>query len=178
MMGFTTIDALGAKALLEKGEAILIDVREPVEFSNLSIENAILKPLSMISDSDISSDSPKKIIVQCRSGKRSQTACHQYSKAHPHIEFFNLDGGILAWQKAGFKTISKNKSKVLPLDRQVQLTVGSMVFLGVIFGYFFNPNFLIIPLFFGAGLMFAGLSGTCGLAMFLAKMPWNQVGNK
>jgi hypothetical protein len=38
-----------------------------------------------------------------------------------------------------------------------------------------HPNFAALPAFVGAGLMFAGITDTCGMAMVLAKMPWNQV---
>jgi hypothetical protein len=67
---------------------------------------------------------------------------------------------------------------LLPLDRQVQLTIGLGVLIGSLLAYFVNPMFFLLTGFFGAGLTFAGLSGTCGLAMVMAKMPWNQVANK
>ena len=65
---------------------------------------------------------------------------------------------------------------MLPLDRQVQLTVGILIVLGVVLSMFVSSKFLALPLFIGLGLTFAGLTGTCGLAMMLAKMPWNQKG--
>lgn len=174
-MTFANIDAQTAKKWLDNGEAVILDVREPAEHVSSCIECAELRPLSKISAGDVPKESGKKIIVHCRSGKRSQIACQKFIEAHPETDFYNLDGGILAWQKAGLKTIKKAESSVLPLDRQVQLTVGTMVFIGVLLGYFVNTSFLIIPLFFGAGLIFAGVSGACGLAMLLAKMPWNKL---
>ena len=42
-------------------------------------------------------------------------------------------------------------------------------------GFFVHPYFLGISAFVGAGLMFAGITDTCGMGMMLAKMPWNQV---
>lgn len=174
-MTFTNINAQTAKKWLDNGEAVILDVREPAEHASSCIECAESRPLSKISADDVPKEPGKKVLVHCRSGNRSQTACLKYIETHPEIDFYNLDGGILAWQRAGLETIKKSDNSVLPLDRQIQLTVGTMVFIGVILGYFVNVYFLIIPLFFGAGLMFAGLSGTCGLAMLLAKMPWNQL---
>lgn len=174
VMTVTNIDAQTAKKWLDSGEAIMLDVREPVEYAAVSIQCAELKPLSSFSSDTITFNSNKKVIVHCRSGNRSQTACEKLSKAHPNIGIYNLEGGIVAWEKAGFDTIKQPTYHVLPLDRQVQLTVGILVLIGVLLGYIVSTTFLIIPLLIGAGLIFAGITGTCGLAMLLAKMPWNQ----
>jgi hypothetical protein len=48
------------------------------------------------------------------------------------------------------------------------------VLIGSLLAYFVNPLFFLMTGFFGAGLTFAGLSGFCGLAVLMAKMPWNQ----
>lgn len=53
----------------------------------------------------------------------------------------------------------KVKIFFLALDRQVQLTIGSFVFFGSLLTYFVDPKFAFIPTFFGAGLIFAWLSG-------------------
>ncbi len=53
--------------------------------------------------------------------------------------------------------------------------MGTLVVAGVALGAFVNPWFLAVSAFFGAGLIFAGASGFCGLGHVLAKMPWNQV---
>ena len=172
---FTNIDAQTAKNWLEAGNAILIDVREPFENASTCIGCADLKPLSTLPRIELSQAMNKKIIVHCQSGNRSQTACEKLKKSHPDLDFYNLEGGILAWEKAGYTTIKKLNTKVLPLDRQVQLTVGLLVIMGVVLGYVINIGFLLLPLFIGMGLVFASLSGICGLAILLVKMPWNQV---
>lgn len=58
--------------------------------------------------------------------------------------------------------------------RQVQLVAGSLVALGIALGVFLNPWFLVLPAFVGCGLMFAGATGWCGMAMLLGAMPWNK----
>jgi hypothetical protein len=62
----------------------------------------------------------------------------------------------------------------LSIDQQTQLVIGCGVFLGSLLGYFISVKFFLLSGFFGAGLIYAGLSGTCTLAMLIAKMPWNQ----
>ena len=61
------------------------------------------------------------------------------------------------------------------LTSQVRIAAGSLVLLGAVLGFFTHPYFIGLSAFVGAGLMFAGITDTCGMAMVLAKMPWNQV---
>ena len=51
---------------------------------------------------------------------------------------------------------------------------GFLVFIGTILGVFVSPSFLIISGFVGAGLVFAGVTGTCAMGNLLAKLPYNQ----
>ena len=64
---------------------------------------------------------------------------------------------------------------VMPLMRQVQIAVGFCVLTASLLALWVDPRWVYVSLFFGAGLLFAGLSGFCGLALLLAKMPWNRV---
>lgn len=54
-------------------------------------------------------------------------------------------------------------------------SAGSMVVLGVLLGILVSPWFVALSGFVGAGLMFAGISGTCALAGLLSLMPWNRL---
>lgn len=58
--------------------------------------------------------------------------------------------------------------------RQVQLVAGSLILLGVTLGTLVSPYFLGIAAFVGAGFVFAGATGTCGMATLLAKLPHNR----
>lgn len=172
-MPIKNIDAKSAKSLLEQGKAVIVDVREPAEHAAEKIENAKLIPLSQVCKSVLPNCEGKKLIIHCRSGKRSAAACEKLLQEDPNLEIHNLEGGIMAWSAAGCDV--KNSGKFfLPLDRQVQVTIGLSVLVGTALGYFVNAKFFIIPAFFGAGLTFAGLTGFCGLAVLMAKMPWNQ----
>jgi hypothetical protein len=62
----------------------------------------------------------------------------------------------------------------MSIMRQVQLVVGVGVLIGAALAWWVHPGFVIIPAFLGAGLAFAGATGTCGLAAVLSRMPWNR----
>src|SRR4029453_13952565 len=83
-----------------------------------------------------------------------------------------LEGGMQAWRRA--RLPMREGRRRLAVDRQVQLIAGSMILTGVALGTLVNPWFLTIAAFFGAGLPFAGATGTCGLALALFKLPWNR----
>ena len=163
------------KNWLKSHEAVLIDVREPGEHAAERISGANLLPLGDVCLEALPNFENKKLVLHCRSGKRSLNACNKLLEENQNLEIFNLEGGILAWISAGFK-VEKSGKFFLPLDRQVQLIIGCGVFFGSFLAYFCHPLFFILPAFFGAGLCFAALSGWCGLAILLAKMPWNKNG--
>lgn len=160
------------KDRLDKGEVILVDVREPAEYKTECINGSCLIPLSQLAVEKLPSRS-KPIVVQCGSGKRSMEACKKLLSQDPTINLYNLDGGISAWKAAG-ETTAKSGRKVLPLERQVQLTAGFLAFSGTMLGAFVSTKFYILPGFVGCGLMFAGITGWCGTANLLTKMPWNK----
>jgi rhodanese-related sulfurtransferase len=86
----------------------------------------------------------------------------------------DLEGGIPSWQQAGLP-LRKLKNAPLPLMRQVQIAAGSLVLLGLILSNTVAPAWILLTWFVGGGLVFAGVSGFCGMARLLALMPWNKV---
>lgn len=172
-MAIKTVNAVTLKKWIEAGEAVVVDVREPAEHEAKKIEGATLVPLATVKHAALPQAAGKKLVVHCVSGKRSTSACEKLLAESPELELYNLEGGISAWCDAGHDTLVSGKF-FLPLDRQVQLTIGLGVLIGSLLAYFVNPLFFLLTGFFGAGLTFAGLSGFCGLAVFMAKMPWNQ----
>lgn len=167
-----TMKAMELKKCLDKQEVLLIDVREPAEHRAESIDGACLIPLGEIALEKLPSKS-MPIVIHCRFGKRSADACKKLLAQDPTLEIYYLEGGMMAWQQAGFN-IKKSDSTILPLDRQTQLTVGFLAFTGTILGAVVASGFYILPGIMGLGLMFAGLTGWCGMARLLAKMPWNR----
>jgi hypothetical protein len=78
--------------------------------------------------------------------------------------------------EAGGPVESGGGRRLPDLMRQVQMTAGSLVVLGTALGAAVSPWFLVLPGFVGAGLVFARATGICGMAMLLARMPWNRGG--
>ncbi|QVL52706.1 MAG: rhodanese-like domain-containing protein [Cyanobium sp. M30B3] len=149
----------------------VIDVREPMEYAAGHIAGSLNVPLSRITQADL----PRgPLVLVCHSGNRSAQALAQLLRhGHPH-PLTDLEGGIPAWQQAGLP-VRKLKNAPLPLMRQVQIAAGSLVLLGVILSQVAAPGWIWLSGFVGAGLVFAGISGFCGMARLLAAMPWNRV---
>ena len=84
-----------------------------------------------------------------------------------------MEGGLDAWKRAGLPVVA-DRRQPLELMRQVQIVAGSMVVLGVVLGALVTPWLFLLSGFVGAGLIFAGVTGTCGLANVLRNMPWNR----
>lgn len=167
-----TIDPHSLHQKLSEHTLLLIDVREPAEHRSAHIKGDTLIPLNQISSYSL----PKThqfVAVYCQMGQRSEEAVFHLHKKHPSHTIVSLQGGINAWRQAKLP-LEQSSSYCLPLDRQTQLAAGSLAFSGTLMGYFINTTLFIIPGFIGLGLMFAGLSGWCGMAKLLAKMPWNR----
>lgn len=172
-MPIKNINAKTLKEWLDNNSAILVDVREPAENEAESIKGAKLIPLSGVCKDKLPEHSGKKLVIHCRKGGRGGSACEKLLTEDPNMEIYNLEGGIEAWKEAGYETNNSGKF-FLPLDRQVQVVIGICLLFSSLFAYFFNPAFLLITGFFGIGLTFAGITGFCGLALLMAKMPWNK----
>lgn len=176
-MPMKTVDAHTLKRWMETGEAVVVDVREPAEHAAEKIDGAKLLPLGTVNKNALPQVNGKKLVIHCRSGKRSASACEKLLAEDPSLEVYNLEGGISAWGTAGHHIVSSGKF-FLPLDRQVQLTIGLILITGSVLGYLFSPAWFLLTGLIGTGLTIAGLTGFCGLAMVMAKMPWNQSAGK
>ena len=162
---------------LRSGEAVLIDVREPDEFAREHIAGATLLPLSRFDPAQaLSKAKPgQRIVMQCKSGRRSADACRLAAPlAAAGLPVFTLAGGIEAWKKDNLPVELNTKVSGISVMRQVQLVIGLCVLAGSALAWFVDPRLVAIPAFFGAGLTFAGASGTCALATMIGWMPWNK----
>ncbi len=173
-MPIRTVDPKVLHRWVNEGGATLIDVREPVEYRGENIPGAMLVPLATVSKETMPDHAGKKLVVHCQSGKRAEAVAKKLLEQNPDLEIYNLEGGIAAWKNAGLAT-NKAGGFFLPLDRQVQLAIGLCVLTGSLLGYYATPAFFMLSGFFGLGLMFAGITGWCGLAMLMARMPWNRM---
>lgn len=170
-MTIQTIDAKDAKRLMEEKGATLVDIREPMEHARESIPGSRLAPLSTMPQRDLSGDAV--VIFHCQGGNRTAANADKLA-ACGSPEIYVLKGGIAGWKEAGLPT-SLDRSKPIEMQRQVQIAAGSLVLLGLVLAVAISPWFAALSAFIGVGLMFAGLSGWCGMAKILAVMPWNRL---
>lgn len=152
----------------------LIDVRTPPEFREVHLAGARNMPLDrldpkMVAQERRSPDQPLYII--CQSGGRGRQACAKLRAAGTD-NVVNVEGGTSACVQAGLPVIRGRKT--ISLERQVRIAAGSLVLLGTALGFFVRPGILLLPAFVGAGLVFAGITDTCGMGLLLARMPWNR----
>jgi rhodanese-related sulfurtransferase len=175
-MSVTTISPRQLADLCKSGQIDLIDVRTPVEYREVHATAARnvpldrLDPVALMQARNGSQDGPLYLI--CRSGSRGRQACEKFMAAgFPNV--VNVEGGTLAWAECGLPVVRGKKA--IPLERQVRIAAGLLVLLGALLGWLVHPAFVGLAAFVGAGLVFAGITDTCGMAMLLARMPWNQV---
>lgn len=174
---FTTISPQELARRQAAGEVIeLIDVRTPVEFREVHVDFARnvpldrLDPQAVLASRQLPAEAPLYLI--CRSGSRGKMACEKFVAAGLG-RVVNVEGGTQAWDAAGLPV--KRGRKAISLERQVRIAAGSLVLVGSALGYFVHPAWIGLSAFIGGGLVFAGVTDTCGMGMMLARMPWNQV---
>jgi rhodanese-related sulfurtransferase len=169
------VNAIEAKARLASGTAILVDVREAAEHARERIPGAVSIPLSCfdaeVLRSTFGTRGAPAVIFHCQGGQRTARSAQQLGNCG--VKSYVLEGGLNAWKDAGFGTVIDPK-KPLELQRQVQIAAGLLVLIGLTLSVALSSWLLLIPAFVGSGLVFAGVSGWCGMARLLAQMPWNR----
>ncbi len=161
-----------AAELMRKG-AVLIDIREADEYARERIPGARHHALSRIDNDTPVRQGDDVLVFHCHSGARTHGNAARLVAAAPACETYVLEGGIEAWKKAGLP-VQLDRSQPINLMRQVQIAAGSLILLGTALGFALTPAFYSLSAFVGAGLLFAGVSGFCGMARILALMPWNR----
>jgi rhodanese-related sulfurtransferase len=167
-----TISPAAAAELVRKG-AVLIDIREADEHARERIPGSRHHALSRIDAETPARAGDDVLVFHCRSGARTRGNAARLSAAAQNCETYILEGGLDAWKKAGLP-VALDRSQPIDIIRQVQIVAGSLVLLGVVLGAYVSPGFYVLSGFVGAGLVFAGTTGFCGMAHLLAVMPWNR----
>jgi rhodanese-related sulfurtransferase len=173
-MVLNTISATQLSEICRSGRPIeLIDVRTPAEFREVHVTAARNVPLDQIDPAELKSarngtDGPLYVI--CKSGGRAAKACEQLIDAGI-TDVVNVEGGTTACVDAGVPVVRGKKT--MSLERQVRIAAGSLVLIGVVGSLWYYP-IIGLSAFIGAGLVFAGITDTCGMGMLLARMPWNK----
>lgn len=157
------------RAAIDAG-ARLIDIRGADEHARARIPGAMHLPIDRVAE--LACDG-RPVVFHCRSGMRTAANAAQLRVAAGDAPAYILAGGIDAWRTAG-QPVLTDPSQPLEIMRQVQITAGTLVVTGVLLGLLVAPGFLGLSALVGAGLMFAGATGWCGMANLLRVMPWNR----
>ncbi len=150
-----------------------LDVRTPGEFESEHLLGAYNVPLDTLGEhaAELSSCLSDPVVLVCQSGQRACEAdatLRRAGMANLHV----LDGGVNAWLAAGLPTVKGPKR--MSLERQVRIVAGGLAAVGGVLALLVNPWFAALPAVIGSGLVFAGVTDTCTMAMLLAKLPYNR----
>ncbi len=166
-----TVVALNAR--LRDGESVqIVDVRCEGEFAGGRISGAKLMPLAELAKRRHELDCGTPIVLVCQGGQRSTRARDQLAQLGL-TNVASMTGGMHAWSGAGLP-LERDARAPWALERQVRITAGGLVLLGVGLGWFVHPLYLGLSAFVGAGLVFAGVTDWCGMGLLLARAPWNR----
>ncbi|MCP4011987.1 MAG: DUF2892 domain-containing protein [Phycisphaeraceae bacterium] len=168
-----TIEPTEVDVMLKADAILLIDVRSSDEHRHERIPGAVCMPLDWLDPEAIERMAAGRTIVfHCRTGRRSDEAMGRLGRELP-VPVAGMRGGITAWKAEGL-SVDRDPGRSLPMMRQVQIAAGAMIVAFTILAALIDPWFLLGTAFVGGGLCFAGITGTCGLAVVLGVMPWNR----
>ena len=170
-MSLKSVSPQAARQLLDAG-AVLGDIRGADEYAREHIRGARHLSLDQLNAAGPELVGSKAVIFHCRGGQRTRMNEARLAGC-VSCEAYMLEGGIDAWKAEGLE-VEKDPAQPLELQRQVMIAAGSLVLLGVLLGYALSPWLFLLSGFVGAGLIFAGISGFCGMALLLQRMPWNR----
>jgi rhodanese-related sulfurtransferase len=177
-MSQQTIVPAEVSAQINSGNGVLVDVRTPAEFREIHAQGAQLVSLDALDRKAVEAargTNPGPVYLLCASGIRATKAAEKLR----HVglaEVVVVEGGTNAWATAGLPVVRGRKT--ISIERQVRIGAGSFVLTGTALGHFVHPAFYLLAAFVGAGLVFAGVTDICGLAIVLAKAPWNRSGKE
>ncbi|MBI1272480.1 MAG: DUF2892 domain-containing protein [Alphaproteobacteria bacterium] len=186
MPGYKTIQANEITSL-KPCDGVILDVRTSMEHDEkqLGCRHAHI-PLDQLNPTDFmlrhGLDKDAHVYILCRTGKRAAQAAEQFAAkgyGNTHV----IEGGIVACEDCGQRVAGhavsatagpRHKSRI-SLERQVRIAAGFLAFTGALLALTINPLLALVPLFVGGGLVFAGVTDICGMALILTKAPWNKV---
>lgn len=186
MSRFTTIQARDLTNM-DPNQGVILDVRTHMEHAekHIGFGHAHI-PLDELNPTDFMQrhglDRDAAVYILCRSGKRAAQAAEKF--VHDGYRNVNVvEGGIVACEDCGHAikghatgNAPKGQKTGAPisLERQVRIAAGLFAAIGAVLGLTVAPLFTLIPLFVGCGLVFAGVTDRCGMALVLTKAPWNK----
>lgn len=164
-------------SLKSDGSCLVLDVRTAPEHAQAALDMPHchvpldqLDVAAFVKERGIAPD--QTVYLLCRAGGRAARAADAFVAAgYPNVRV--IDGGIIGCAQMGMPVIS-GCPRVMSLERQVRILAGALVVVGVLLGALVHPGFYGLSAFIGAGLVFAGVTDTCGMGLLLARMPWNK----
>jgi rhodanese-related sulfurtransferase len=170
----TRFGAIELYALLsERPEIRLLDVRGAGEFATAHIPGAYNVPLDTLAEhaAQIHARVADPVVLVCQSGSRARAADEALRAAGmPNLHV--LDGGMRDWMAAGLP-VQRGEERV-SLERQVRIAAGSLVATGAALALLADPLAALLPLLVGSGLVYAGVTDSCAMAMALSRLPYNR----
>ncbi|WP_405421031.1 rhodanese-like domain-containing protein [Streptomyces erythrochromogenes] len=177
----TSLDVEQARPRLR--ELTVVDVRTPGEFASGHLPDARNVPLDRLVRSlpELRPAADRgALLIVCASGARSDGAVR--TLASHGIPASSLTGGTEAWATGGhaleYPGGGARPGTVWPMERQVRFAAGALVLLGLLLGLLLHPAFSLLPAAIGGGLVFSALTGTCGMAVGLGRLPFNRRGGE
>ena len=167
------LNVADAAAWMGRPGVRVVDVRTVAEFEGVHVAGAELIPLDRLDPRVFGAgcEAGIGVLLFCQSGGRAGRAAQRLAEAGVR-GCAVVEGGMDAWTAAGLPAV-RGQSRVLPLMRQVQLVVGALGAAGAGLALGVDARWAWLPLALGCGLFVAGATGFCGLALVLARMPWN-----
>ena len=160
---------------VDPSSVLILDVRSPEEYVRAHIPGSVLHPLDELDGPAIRAiaHDERPIVLVCERGARAGEGAARLHGVGLG-EALVLEGGLEAWERAG-RPVRRAGAK-LSLERQIRIGAGAVVLTGFVLAALLNPAWLALSAFAGVGLIFAGVTGFCGMGVILSRMPWNRPG--
>ena len=173
-MQTVSVSVFELRSVLAEGHATVVDVRSPGEYETAHIPGSVRAGLDEVraDAAGVALALPANAVVVCRGGARAEQAC-QAVAAVGRDDLRILEGGMLAWERAG-EPVERVRQR-WDLERQVRLVGGSLVLTGVLASLVFPPAVFLAG-GVGAALTLAAVTNTCAMGSILAGLPYNRRG--
>ena len=156
--------------------AVILDVRTDIEHRECRLASKHVHiPLDRLSAKTLqekgkaSPDTP--VYILCKVGPRAHAAAQRLTQ-EGYTNLHVMEGGMTMCCQMGLPT--RKDDNIISLERQVRIAAGILVITGVLIGITISSFGYLLSAAVGAGLIFAGVTDRCGLALLLAHAPWNR----
>lgn len=171
-MGIAEISVEQMRTRMKEAPVVLLDVRTPLEFRFCHASGATNLPLDQLDPEKLGICKEQSVYVICKSGKRAAAAAQRLQQLG-YRNVYNVSGGTDAWKAANLPVEVTSSRFQLSQEQQVRAIIGLLTAVGAMLA-FWQTAFVVVPLVMGLGLLFAGVTDSCLMAMIVAKLPWNQ----